>query len=136
MTWKEKAKELGVTDRALRNYRKEESFPADGILKEMVVWIAQHGGNTSYLDFNPEDEDTKALRDQKLKGEILKLQLANGEKTEEILQGGLEQMANESRQFFTILKTEIGACKLPRKEAKKLNQAISASLKLVDSLKK
>ena len=68
LTQVERAQQLGITDRTMRNYQKKDGWPADGTMKDQVIWIINNG-EAGYCELENDTEEMTELRKEKLRAE-------------------------------------------------------------------
>ena len=127
LTQVERAQELGVTDRSLRNYMKREGWPAEGLIKDQVIWIINNGGDASYCELHDDTEEMTELRKEKLRAETAHKWGMTAKGKEKIIDECMEQIREEAMQFLGCLVDAVNDMRLPEKEGEALKRAIQDS---------
>ena len=119
-----RAKELGITDRTLREYQKREGWPSDGIFKDQVIWIINNGKD-GYADVGNDTEEMVELRKKKLQAEIDHKHTLTAKGREKILGEFREQLREEALEFLGGFVDTINSLKLDEETNERLKRAIA-----------
>lgn len=131
LTQVERAQQLGITDRTIRNYQKQDGWPTDGTMKDQVIWIINNG-EAGYCELENDTEEMTELRKEKLRAETAHKWGMTAKGKEKIIEEAMEQMRDEALQFLGCLVDAVNDMRLPEKEGEALKQAIQDSF---DNLK-
>ena len=118
LQWQQIAQMLDVSNQQLVNYRKVDSFPAYGSVREMVIWILRRDGRLI------DPAEGQSLKDRKLAAECEKIEMLNAAKREEIIADARDRLIAETCGMLENLKKELSALGLTKKQAQKIRRAL------------
>ena len=126
LTKEERAQQLGITTRCLYNYARKDGWPADGTMKDQVIWIINNG-EAGYCEIENDTEEMTELRKEKLRAETAHKWGMTAKGKEKIIDECMEQIREEAMQFLGCLVDAVNDMRLPEKEGEALKRAIQDS---------